>query len=90
MLIKNNSKRLYTIAGVMVVPNGQAIEVPCTEADIAGLDDLEVVKAKQAPKADEDKSMTKAELQDALDAKKIEYPSTANKAELQALLDDAE
>lgn len=53
MLIKNNSKRLYTIAGVMVVPNGQAIEVPCTEADIAGLEDLEVVKAKTGPRAEE-------------------------------------
>jgi hypothetical protein len=42
-----------------------------------------------APAADEPKSMTAAELKEALTAKGIEFRGNASKADLQALLDGA-
>ena len=53
MLIKNNSARLWMVRDVMVIPGAEPVEVNCTEADVAGNDDLEIVipKAKPGPKA---------------------------------------
>lgn len=50
MLIKNNSARLWTLHGVMLIPGAEAVEVEkATEADVAGNDDLEIVVAKAKP-----------------------------------------
>lgn len=46
MLIKNVSTRLWTLAGVQLIPGADAVEVACTEADIKGNPDFEVVKPK--------------------------------------------
>jgi len=53
MLIKNNSARLWMVLGTMVIPGAEPVEVNCTEADVAGNADLEIVipKAKPGPKA---------------------------------------
>lgn len=51
MLIKNVSVRPWGVMGTYILP-GKTEEVDCTEADIKGNDDLEVVqpKAKPGPK----------------------------------------
>lgn len=46
MLIKNVSNRLWTLAGQQLVPGADAVEVACTEADIKGNADLEMVRPK--------------------------------------------
>lgn len=57
MLIKNTDARPWTIAGQLLIPGADPVEVECTEADIAGVPGLEVVKEKAKPgpkpKADE-------------------------------------
>lgn len=46
MKIKNVSARGWTVFGKMIAP-GTVEEVDCTEADIAGNDDLEIVKDEE-------------------------------------------
>ena len=60
MLIKNNSKRLYNVQGILIAPGAEPTEIPAhlveaVERDIDGLEDLEVAKerAKPGPKAKE-------------------------------------
>ncbi len=55
MLIKNTGNRLWTVAGVQLIPGAEAVEVNCSDADIKGNDELEVVKAKVGRPAKEDK-----------------------------------
>ena len=55
MLIKNTGNRLWTVAGVQLIPGADAVDVPCSEADIKGVEELEVVKAKVGRPAKEDK-----------------------------------
>lgn len=86
MKVKNNSARAYHVGGVLVPP-GATLPVPdSAEKDIDGITDLEIIGGKVI---EEDKGMTKAQLQDALAEKDIPFSATANKAELQALLDAA-
>lgn len=51
MLIKNVSSRPWNVMGSYIIP-GSTMEVACSEADVAGNDDLEIVtpKAKPGPK----------------------------------------
>ena len=51
MMIKNVSLRPWNVMGSYIVP-GATVDVACTEADVAGNADLEVVtpKAKPGPK----------------------------------------
>lgn len=53
MLIKNTGNRLWTIAGAQLIPGAEAVEVACSEADIKGVDELEVVKPKARTAKDE-------------------------------------
>ena len=46
MKLKNVSARGWIVAGKMIVP-GTIEEVPCTDADIAGNPDLEIVKDEE-------------------------------------------
>lgn len=87
MKVKNTSQtRAYHIGAVLIAP-GATAEVPdSAEADLKGEKELEIVGG---PALDEEKGMTKAELQAALTDAGIDYSSTANKAELQALFDGA-
>lgn len=86
MQLKNISNRGYTVRNIFCAP-GVVTTVPdAAEADIKGMDDLEIVGGAAI---EENKSMTKAELQAALTDAGIDYPSTANKTELQALFDGA-
>lgn len=53
MLIKNTGNRLWTVAGVQLIPGAEAVEVACSEADIKGNDELEMVKQKVRTAKDE-------------------------------------
>lgn len=88
MKVKNTSARMYWVGGVMCLPGQTTDKVPdSAEKDIEGMDDLTIVGGKAIE--EEKPSMTKAELQAALDEKQVAYSATANKAELQALYDAA-
>lgn len=89
MKLLNKSTRPYHVAGVLIPP-GIEVEVPdSAAADIKGIPDLHVVTATDVEFTETEKGMTKAELQDALTALNVEFPSNANKAELQALLEES-
>lgn len=85
MKVKNTSKtRAYWVGGVLIAPETTSTVPDSAEADLKGEKELEIVGG---PALDEEKGMTKAELQTALTDAGIDYPSTANKADLQALYD---
>lgn len=88
MKVKNNSKtRPYHIGNMFIGPGQTKDGIPdAAEADLKGHEDLEIIGGAVI---EEEKGMTKAQLQAALTEKGIEYPYTANKAELQALYDAA-
>lgn len=65
MFIKNNSSRLYTVQGITLIP-GQETEIPENVQadlvrDIAGIDDLEEVKARRKAAKEVDANDPKGE-----------------------------
>lgn len=87
MQVKNNSQtRASWVGGVLIAPGATATVPDAAEPDLKGEKHLELIGGTAI---EEDKSLTKAELQAALTDAGIDYPSAANKAELQALFDGA-
>jgi hypothetical protein len=85
MQVKNNSVRAYHVGATLIAPGGTMTVADSFEKALDGNPDLEIVGGP----AIEEKTMTKAELQNALLEKGVDYSPTANKSELQALHDAA-
>lgn len=85
MQVKNNSKtRAYHVGGVLIAPGATGTVPDSAEADLKGEKELELIGG---PAIEEEKGLTKSQLQDALKAKDIPFSPLMNKADLQALLD---
>ena len=89
MKVENVGVRLYTVAGINIIPGAKAVTVPDEHAkSIEGIADLKVIKETKAETVEfTEVPNTKAELAAALEAKGIEYAANASKADLQALYD---
>jgi hypothetical protein len=85
MQVKNNSVRAYHVGTTLVAPGATMSVADSFEKALEGNPDLEIIGGP----AIEEKGMTKAELQNALLEKGVDYPSNANKADLQELHDSA-